>query len=154
MWGVEGGPCHRRGPGDRGAWLHCMLRAKEFVMHREVGGSGSVCNVGELGWRGRKEAVLGCEGISGEPYLPTPPFRVPTHPVTPGSQEEQPDSIANIIFRGSFICMEHALLIYLNTAPLSPPRSVQTEPAAVRKLQGVERCRCSARGEKQTLQSH
>lgn len=122
------------GPGDWGAWLHCMLRAKEFVMHGEVGGSGSVCNVGELGWRGGKEAVLGDEGISGEPYLPTPPFRVPTHPVTPGSQEAQPDSIANVIFKGSFICMEHALLIYLNTAPLSSPlcadRTSSSEEAA------------------------
>lgn len=101
--------------------------------------------------RGRKEAVLGYEGISGGPYLPTPPFRVPTHPVTPGSREAQPDSIANVIFKGSFICMEYALLMYLNTAPLSPPCSVQSVPAAVRKLQRVEGCPCSARGEKQTL---
>lgn len=110
-----------------------------------------MCNVGELGWRERKEAVLGYEGISSESYLPTSPFRVPTHPVTPGSKEAQPDSITNVIFKGSFICMEHALLIHLNTAPLSPPCSVQTISAAVRKLQGVEGCRYSARGEKQTL---
>lgn len=108
-----------------------------------------MCDVGELGWRGRKGVVLGYEGIS--VALRLPPSPVPTHAVTPGSREAQPDSITNIIFRGSFICMEHALLIYLNRAPLSPPSSVQTVPAAVRKLQGVEGCRCSAGGEKQLL---
>lgn len=40
--------------GDWGAWLHCLLRAKEFVMHGEVGGSGSACDEGEEG---------GCAGL-------------------------------------------------------------------------------------------
>lgn len=36
-----GGPRPWRGPGGPGS-LHCLLRAKVFVMHGEVGGRGSV----------------------------------------------------------------------------------------------------------------
>lgn len=67
------------GLGDWGTWLHCTLRAKEFVMHQEVGGSRSVCDVGELGWRGRKGAVPGYEGISGDLHPPPPHPSPPTH---------------------------------------------------------------------------
>lgn len=49
-------------------------------MHREAGGSGSVCDVGELGWRGRKGAVLVYGGISGDLHPTPPPQPRSSHP--------------------------------------------------------------------------
>lgn len=58
----------------------------------------------------------GMGGFGVTPILLFPPSLL--HPITARSGEMQPSSITNaIIFQGTFICIEHALLIYLNTAP-------------------------------------
>lgn len=138
MYGVEREePCHWRGTGGPGC-IVCREPRNLSCTERWEGVRACVM-WGSWGGEGERRLCWGMREFLVSPTSPSP-FQVPIHPITPGSQEAQPDSIANVIFKGSFICMEHALLIHLNTAPLSPPRSVQTVPAAVRKLQGVEGC--------------
>lgn len=68
------------GPGDWGAWLHCILRAKEFVMHGEWEGVGVCVMWGSWGGGGGRSLCWGMREFLVSPTFPHPPLPGPHTP--------------------------------------------------------------------------